>query len=88
MTRPPFAWFLAFACVAAAPVAWLPIQLGGVHGSQTLGFALALAWFGLFALGLRLYGRRALLILPAAPPALFWLILVGAALACDGGRCG
>jgi membrane associated rhomboid family serine protease len=88
MKPPPFAWFLAFAFVAAGLVAWLPVRLGGVHGYQTPALALSLAWFGLFALGLRGYGRRALLILPAAPPALFWLLLIGAALACDGGRCG
>ena len=86
--KPPFAWFLAAAFVAAALVAWLPFQLGGVHGYQAPALALSLAWFALFALGLARYRRRGLWLLLAAPPALFWLALLGAALACDGGRCG
>jgi hypothetical protein len=88
MTRPPFAWFLAFAFVAAALVAWLPFRIGGVHGYQTPALVAMLAWFALFALGLLLYRRRALWLLLASPPALFWMALIGAALACDGGRCG
>jgi len=34
MSRPRFAWFLIGAFAAAGVVAWLPIQLGGVHGYQ------------------------------------------------------
>jgi hypothetical protein len=88
MKPPPFRWFLAPAFVAAGLVAWLPLRLGGVHGYQTPALTLALAWFALFAPGLLLYRRRALGLLLAAPPALFWLYMVGGALACDGGRCG
>jgi|GEM_PF-4396121 len=88
MKRPPFAYYLIAAFLAATLVAWLPFHLGGVHGYQTPALWTALAWFALFALGLRLYGRRALWLLLAAAPALFWLYLVGGALICDGGRCG
>jgi hypothetical protein len=87
MKRPPFAWFLAGAFVAAGLVAWLPIHIGGIHGYQTSALALALAWLGLFAFGLVLYRRRGLWLLLTAPPALVWLFFVGAALVCARG-CG
>ena len=87
MIRPPFAWFLAAAFALSVLVALLPIWLGGVHGYQNVALALALAWLGLFLAGLALYRRRALWLLLTAPPALFWLALIGIALAC-GGRCG
>lgn len=87
MQPPPFPWFAALAAAAAALVAWLPLHLGGLHGYQAPALALALAWLALFALGLALYGRGALWLLLAAPPALLWLFVTGAALVCDG-RCG
>jgi hypothetical protein len=87
MKRPFFAWYLIAAFVAAGLVAWLPVQLGGVHGYQTPALWMALAWCAMFALGLRLYRHRALWLLLAAPPALFWLVLVGGALVCPRG-CG
>lgn len=87
MQPPPFPWFAAAAVAAAALVAWLPLHLGGLHGYQAYALALSLAWLALFALGLALYGRRALWLLPASPPALFWLVVVSTALICDG-RCG
>ena len=85
MKRPPFALYLIAAFVAAGLVAWLPIYLGDVHGYQTPALLLMLAWFALFALGLALYRRRALWLLLAAPPALFWLFMVGSALVCARG---
>lgn len=87
MKPPPFPWYLAAAFVAAGLVASLPFRIGGVHGYQTPALILALAWLALFALGVALYRRRALWLLLAAPPALFWLSMAGAALLCDG-RCG
>lgn len=88
MARPSFRWYLAAAFLASLLTAWLPLRLGGVHGYQEPALALSLAWLAMFAFGFPLYGRRALWLLVTAPPALFWLTLVGAALACDGGRCG
>lgn len=86
MKPPPFLWFLAAAVVAAGLVIWLPLRIGGVHGYQTPALVAMLAWFALFALGLAWYRRRALWLLLASPPALFWLYAVGGALVCDG-RC-
>lgn len=87
MQPPPFPWFAVLAVAAAALVAWLPLHLGGLHGYQAPALALAFAWLALLALGLAWYRRRALWLLLAAPPALFWLALIGTALICDG-RCG
>ena len=84
MSRPPFAWFLIGALVAAGLVAWLPIHLRGVHGYQDIALQLSLGWVALVGLGLALYGRRGLWLLLASPPALFWLYLVVGALVCDG----
>jgi hypothetical protein len=86
MKRPLFAYYLTATFIAAALVAWLPVHLGGVHGYQTPALWAALAWLALLALGLYLYRRRALWLLLAAPPAVFWLFIVGGALVCDG-RC-
>lgn len=88
MSRPSFPLYLGIGVVAAGLVAWLPFQLGGIHGYQTPALILMLAWLGIFALAFTLYGRRAWWLLLASPPALFWLFILGGALICDGGRCG
>jgi hypothetical protein len=79
MKPPPFPWFLAAAFVAAGLVLWLPFRIGGVHGYQTPALVATLAWLALLALGLALYRRRALWLLLAAPPALFWVCLLAPA---------
>jgi hypothetical protein len=86
--KPPFAWYFATGIAAAVLVPVLPVWIGGVHGYQSPALLLTTAWFALFALGLVLYGRRALWLLIASPPALLWLYVVGMAIICDGGRCG
>jgi membrane associated rhomboid family serine protease len=87
MKPPPFPWFFAAAAVGAVLVAWLPLRIGGVHNYQDPALIAMLAWFAWFALALLLYRRRALWLLLAAPPALFWLVLLGTATVCARG-CG
>jgi hypothetical protein len=87
MSGPPFRLYLIAAFVMAALLVWLPFQLGGLHGYQSPALLLTFAWLALLALGFVLYGRRALWLLLASPPALFWVVVLGGAVVCARG-CG